>query len=167
MGSHLSGWVRDRCWQLQAHLLQCHLAGSSHVGFYHGLGTAALWSLTVFARGVDDREAEMEDGDSCLCFHLSSLLWLLDFVGLSQWWLLWAGTLIEVLHYESWILIIQVQHQLLFSVTEAISTVMVLRLADSNLQASPQRLMVTFLSLPLTTDQLEFRWLLELLEAMC
>ena len=42
MGSQLSGWVRDRCWQLQAHLLQCHLAGSSHVGFYHGLGTAAL-----------------------------------------------------------------------------------------------------------------------------
>merc|ERR1711872_78260 len=35
----------------------------------------------------------------------------------------------------------QVQHQLLFSCTEAIST-MVLRLADSNLQSSPQRLMV-------------------------
>ena len=42
---------------------------------------------------------------------------------------------------------LQVQHQLLFSFTEAISTIMVLRLADSNLQASPQRLMVSGLSI--------------------
>ena len=34
---------------------------------------------------------------------------------------------------------LQVQHQLLFSFTEAISTIMVLRLADSNLQASPHK----------------------------
>ena len=69
------------------------MASGSYVGFDAFFCSAALWSFEVSSRGVDCRKAEMEDGNSCFRLHLPTLLWLLDSVGLSQWWLLWAGNL--------------------------------------------------------------------------
>ena len=143
----ISGWLRNWSWELQACLLQRHMAIFSHVGSHSCLLTVALWSVQVSSAGVGCGEVEVENGAACSCFHISALLWLLDSLGLFQWWLLWTGTCDSFMCSYSSNIKLQVQHQLLFSFTEAISTIMVLRLADSNLQASPQRLMVSGLSI--------------------
>jgi len=113
-------------------------AGSyKHVYFNATWQSSAMWALTLVF--------------SLLLYEASKYLLRVWAAGRLRWRMaLLALASIYPHYYGFWTLwgyfnddfYEQVQHQLLFSFTEAISTIMVLRLADSNLQASPQRLMV-------------------------